>query len=110
MSAHTSGPWVWSGYSLRPEYPDPTRSSVHTILAAESMGSGFIGSDPVATRAELAACHATIARAPMLLAMLQRLVDRRLTFFDGMAQMSRADVLAAREEIRLATLPLPADS
>ena len=109
MTAHTPGPWVWQGCTLRPADPDPARSAVHSILERDG-GYGFLGSDHRATLAELDADYALIARAPMLLAILQRLVDRDLTFYDGMAQMSRADVLAAREEIRLATLPLPADS
>lgn len=111
MSAHTPGPWAWYGYSLRPANPDPGRYAVHTILHADDMGCGFLGSDNAATGAELDADHALIAAAPMLLKALRRLVDRDLTFYDGEARgITRADVLAAREAIRLATAPLPADS
>lgn len=105
-ASHTPGPWVWDGNTLRPQNPDPDHSAVHSILDAEG-GYGFLGSDWRVTGAELEADRALIARAPALLAILRKLVDRDMTFFDGFTQISRAEVLEAREEVRMATAPPP---
>lgn len=67
---HTPGPWAWDGYSLRSKHPDPDTQAVHTIIDAEHIGWGFVGSDPAATRAESAANLALIAAAPDLLEAL----------------------------------------
>ena len=108
-ASHTTGPWVWNGNTLRPEKPDPDRSAVYSILDAEG-GYGFLGSDWRETGAELDADRVLIAQAPDLLAMLRKLVDRDMTFLDGFTQISRADVLEAREAIRMATSPPPTQS
>lgn len=109
MSAHTPGPWVWDGNTLRPENPDPTQSAVHSILDSDG-GYGFLGSHSRDTGAELEADRRLIERAPALLAALRRLVDRDLSYFDGMASIPREAILAARAEIELATNPPPTHS
>jgi hypothetical protein len=106
QAPHTPGPWVWDGNTLRPANPDPDHSAVYSILDAEG-GYGFLGSDWRATGAELDADRALIAKAPDLLAMLRKIADRDFTFIDGFAQISRADVLEAREALRMATPPPP---
>ena len=63
---HTPGPWAWQGYALRAATPDPESSAVHTILAMECSGSGYLASDPAGTSAELLADHRLIAAAPTM--------------------------------------------
>jgi len=63
---HTPGPWHWDGYQLRPIDPDPGNYAVHTILAAEYIGWGFLCSDPKKTEAESNANLLAIAAVPDL--------------------------------------------
>jgi hypothetical protein len=91
LQRHTPGPWAWDGdYTLRAANPDPDTSDVHTILYIESAGSGFVGSDPAATMAELEANRRLIAAAPDLLFACKEALDfvlKRGTYYDlGLAK------------------------
>ncbi|RQZ14040.1 hypothetical protein DIE15_19185 [Burkholderia sp. Bp9031] len=63
---HTPGPWVWDNYCLRPAVAEPDVSAVHTILEAEWLGWGYLGSDQNQTSAESAANQVLIAASPDL--------------------------------------------
>lgn len=68
---HTPGPWEWDGHNLRPVEPNPAyepeRYAVHTILAAEHIGWGFLCSNYEQTRTESDANQLLIAACPDLL-------------------------------------------
>lgn len=68
---HTPGPWKWEGYNLFPVEPNPAyepgRYTVHTIIAAEYIGWGFLCSDHKQTCAESNANQLLIAACPDLL-------------------------------------------
>ena len=64
---HTTGPWKWDGYSLRPASPDPDAHAVHTILEVDNFAYGFIASEVSATIAEDNANRALIEAAPVML-------------------------------------------
>lgn len=68
MSAaqHTPGPWQWDNYCLRPARPDPDTSAVQTIIEADTIGWGYLLSDPLKTRAESDANLALIAAEAVL--------------------------------------------
>lgn len=68
-AAHTPGPWVWEGNTLRPAHRDPANSAVYSILDAEG-GFGFLGSKPSDTNAELDANRHLIEAAPDMLEAL----------------------------------------
>lgn len=83
-NAHTPGPWQWSesGYSLRPEFPQPDTHHIHTILEISSLGYGFIGSKPEDVLQENKANHALIAAAPELLEALT-MAEEFISGFEG---------------------------
>lgn len=63
----TPGPWVWTDrYTLRPAHPNPATHNIHTILVAEDIGCGFVGSWLENSLAEGDANLALIAAAPDL--------------------------------------------
>lgn len=73
-TAHTPGPWHWSGHGLQPATHNPDAHYVHTILVAEEFATGFAIHDWREVRetlaAEEAANLALIAAAPDLYAAL----------------------------------------
>ena len=72
-TAHTPGPWAWTGNRLGPVDKNPDAGHVHSILDAEG-GHGYLGSKPSNTLAQLDADYRLIAAAPDLLAALQQTV------------------------------------
>ena len=84
MAAYTPAPWLWDGYTLRPQNPDYNRSDVHSILDAAG-GYGFMGSDSRETLRELEADRTLIAAAPDLLEALKDALElvEALSVFEG---------------------------
>lgn len=63
----TPGPWAWTDrYTLRPVHPEPATHHVHTILEAENIGRGFLGTRFEDSLPEADANLALIAAAPDL--------------------------------------------
>lgn len=96
-AAHTPGPWIWHGDTLRAAQPDPAASAVHSILSAEG-GYGFIASKPADTLAELEADRHLIAAAPDMLAALQSARNVIAADRDSFAQFNGRVGLSSDED------------
>lgn len=67
ITTFTPRPWIWTDrYTLRPAHPNPATHNIHTILVAEDIGCGFVGSWLENSLAEGDANLALIAAAPDL--------------------------------------------
>ncbi|MFA7278612.1 MAG: hypothetical protein WC100_00790 [Sterolibacterium sp.] len=93
-AAHTPGPWMWEGYTLKPEIPNPDGSAVHTILQAETMAWGYVMSNLDATCVESDANQRLIAAAPELLDALRIAEQFMAGFEDDDAQIGMGIQLA----------------